>query len=118
MQPLTPEPCEIWPNEIEPKEIEPEEIEPEEIEPEEIERDRGELDRREPKQREPDQREPVARPPDPREMVRTTVYLPRSAVAGARAIAVRQGVSSAAIIRSAVEGAVGSYRPPPRGGFL
>ncbi|MGV8895747.1 MAG: hypothetical protein ACOH10_06360 [Rhodoglobus sp.] len=51
-------------------------------------------------------------------MVRTTVFFPASLVAGVRAVAVLRGTTSAAIIRSAVEGAVGGFRPPPRGGFL
>jgi Ribbon-helix-helix protein, copG family len=51
-------------------------------------------------------------------MVRTTVYLPASVIGGVRTIARQRGLSSAAIIRSAVDDAVGGYRPPPRGGFL
>ncbi|MBG6056266.1 hypothetical protein IWX81_002698 [Salinibacterium sp. CAN_S4] len=55
---------------------------------------------------------------DPHRMVRTTVFLPTSVVAGVRVVAKARGTSSAGIIRAAVESAVGGYRPPPRGGFL
>jgi hypothetical protein len=62
--------------------------------------------------------EPELPQSDPHRMVRTTVFLPASVVAGVRVVASARGMSSAAIIRAAVESAVGGYRPPPRGGFL
>jgi Ribbon-helix-helix protein, copG family len=118
MRPPTPELFEIEPLEIQPDEIHPDQGSPDEIEPSEIRPDRGGPDRESAAGSEPDRAEPDRTEPDPRQVVRTTVYLPNSLVAGVRAIAAHRSVSSAAIIRAAVESAVGSHRPPPRGGFL
>ncbi|MDJ0335797.1 hypothetical protein QMG83_11235 [Salinibacterium sp. G-O1] len=62
--------------------------------------------------------DPLSRSSSANRMVRTTVFFPASLVAGVRAVASLRGTTSAAIIRSAVEAAVGGHRPPPRGGFL
>lgn len=56
--------------------------------------------------------------PDPDRMVRTTIHLPIGQLASVRAIAQRRGVSPAAVIRAAVDRAIGNHRPPPNGGFL
>lgn len=50
--------------------------------------------------------------------VKTSLYLPASLLAQVRAAAKREGVSSAALIRSAVASVVDAHQPPPIGGFL
>jgi hypothetical protein len=52
------------------------------------------------------------------DMLRTTVYLPRSTVERVRVAALARGVTSAAVIRATLEAAIGENRPPPVGGFL
>jgi hypothetical protein len=55
---------------------------------------------------------------DPDRLVRTTVYIPANLLEKARVVARQKGVTAAAVIRSALETAVGNHRPPPQGGFL
>jgi hypothetical protein len=51
-------------------------------------------------------------------MVRTTVYLPEGLRVRLREVAARRRVSTAAVMRAALEEAASSYRPEPIGGFL
>ena len=54
----------------------------------------------------------------PDRLVKTSVYVPANELARLHEIAARRGVSSAALIRTAISTLIGSHRPPPRGGFL
>jgi len=51
-------------------------------------------------------------------MIRTTVYLPAEVMDRAREAAAIKGITVAAVVRSALDSALGTYRPPPTGGFL
>jgi hypothetical protein len=55
--------------------------------------------------------------PDSR-MIRTTVYLPAALRVRLREVAALRRVSTAAVMRTALEAAATSYRPAPVGGFL
>jgi hypothetical protein len=51
-------------------------------------------------------------------MLRTTVYLQRSQVERLRVVAKGRNMTGAAVIRAALEEAIGVHRPAPIGGFL
>jgi predicted transcriptional regulator len=51
-------------------------------------------------------------------MIRTTVYLPADLRVRLRELAAVRRVSTAAVIRGALEAAATVYRPEPVGGFL
>jgi predicted transcriptional regulator len=55
--------------------------------------------------------------PDSR-MIRTTVYLPADLRARLREVAVGRRVSTAEVMRQALDAAASNYRPAPEGGFL